>query len=319
MSQLEKARKDWAKLGYGMFVHFGMNTFAEARWGSGNTPASTFAPTNLNTDQWAKLAVDSGMKYAVLTAKHHDGFCLWPSKFTEYSVKNASCQTDVVRAFVDSCRRVGLKVGLYYSLWDLNFKNYEDDDLYFEYMKKQIAELLSEYGEIIELWFDGGWDKDAPNRKWDYEFDIAEKKPQGERWHWQELYNYIHMLQESCLVVHNSSSTHPGEIKYPPVDIRTSEHFNFVYRGKLHTFDKNATFEEYLPLEFCTSLVPGWFFIESEFYSHPSVECIAGWRKTANDAGGNLLLNVGPDKRGLVSEVHQNFLIEANNLYKQGE
>ena len=104
--------------GYGMFVHFGMNTFIEQEWSEGKVPATDYAPTALDCDQWVKVAHDAGFRYVLLVTKHHDGFCLWDSKLTDYDVASSSCTTDVVGAVAEACKKYGLKFGLYYSLWD---------------------------------------------------------------------------------------------------------------------------------------------------------------------------------------------------------
>lgn len=311
------AARAWERLGYGLFLHFGVNTFAGCGWGDGTFPAKQFAPDRLNPCQWAEFAVEGGMKYAVLTAKHHDGFCLWPSAHTGYSVANAGVRTDVVRAFADAFRTAGLKVGLYYSLWDRNCPCYHDDDAYAAYMKAQLTELLTGYGDILELWFDGGWDKDSPNRSWRWEPGPGDAAPDGRRWHWREIYDHIHALQPECMVIQNSSSNRPGRIRYRPADIRTSEHFNFVMGDRLHCVEAVSPDSE-LPLEFCTTLTPDWFYNENAQFSHPSAECIAGWRAAANRSGGNLLLNLGPDKHGLLPQYHYSFLTEADRIFRNG-
>ncbi len=137
-------QKDWMALGYGLFLHLGPNTFAGVGWGDGKFPAHDFAPSELNLAQWADMAADAGMRYAVLTAKHHDGFCFWPSQHTDYCVKNSPGQPDVVNRFVEAFRKAGLKVGLYYSLWDRNYPAYEDDARYAEYIRAQMTELLTQ-------------------------------------------------------------------------------------------------------------------------------------------------------------------------------
>ena len=210
------------KLKYGMFLHFGPNTINKVGWGDGKFPPEKFMFDNLDTDQWAQTAVDAGMKYAVLTTKHHDGFCLWPSRYTEYSVKNSKNKKDVVAAFVESFRKRGMKVGFYYSLWDMNFPGYENDKVYAEYMRNQVTELITNYGEITQVWFDGAWDKDFPTRQWQYnpewEKDPGSGLKHGERWEWESLYNEIHRFQPSCIVQNNSSSDRPGQVRYFPVD-----------------------------------------------------------------------------------------------------
>jgi len=306
------------ELGYGMFLHFGPNTFTKSGWGDGKFPAKQFNPRKLNTDQWADVAAEAGMKYAVLTSKHHDGFCLWPSKHTEYCTRNSPRRPDVVRRFADSFRKAGLKAGLYYSLWDRNFPRYESDQAYADYMFLQIEELLTSYGDILELWFDGGWDKDHPTREWPYD-PAWEKGPhpalhRGERWRWKELYAHIHRLQPNCLVIQNSSSDRPGVVKYHPEDARTSEHFDFVWQDRVHNAVTNCIHvndegkKVFLPLEYCTSLNPNWFWIEGACFSHASAETIRGWRRTARRAKANFLLNVGPDKEGLIPAYHRDYL-----------
>ncbi|MBQ9788491.1 MAG: alpha-L-fucosidase [Lentisphaeria bacterium] len=308
---MDEKQKKYLQLQYGMFLHFGVNTFARAAWGDGKFPAAEFNPAKLNTDQWAEVAAEAGMKYGVLTTKHHDGFCLWPSKYTNYSVKNSACKVDVVGKYAESFRKAGLKVGLYYSLWDLNYPDYENDELYAEYMINQLTELLTNYGDIVELWFDGGWDKDNPNKQWFDEIDPANPMD-GHRWHWQEVYDTIHKLCPDCMVIQNSSSNRPGEAKYMPVDVVTSEHLEFVFQGKVCKLAKNRT----LPLEFCTTLNPDWFQREAD-YIHPTVEQIAGWRLTADTENANLLLNIGPDKDGLIPEYHREYLVKANELFHE--
>lgn len=320
------AQTSWMQLGYGMFIHFGPNTFAGVAWGDGKFPAEQFNPRHLDTRQWAATAAEAGMKYAVLTTKHHDGFCLWPSDFTDYSVKNSPLGRDVVGEFVESCRGAGIKPGLYYSHWDVKCPFYNDDAAYAEYMRQQCSELLTRYGDIVELWFDGGWDKEHPTREWPYDPAwlgdpaVDQAALHGARWHWRELYELIHRLQPGCLVVNNSSSDRPGGVRYHPVDIRTSEHFDFIWKDRIYEpiTDPVCVNDEgapvYLPLEFNTSLNPDWFCIQGKFYSHPSADTIAYWHRTAREAGGNLLLNAGPNADGLIPEYHRRYLFQAARL-----
>ena len=316
-----KAQEAWMKLKYGMFLHFGPNTINKVGWGDGKFPPEKFMFDNLNTDQWAQTAADAGMKYAVLTTKHHDGFCLWPSRYTEYSVKNSKNKKDVVGAFVESFRKKGMKVGFYYSLWDMNFPGYENDKIYAEYMRNQVAELLTNYGEITQIWFDGAWDKDFPTRQWQYNPEW-EKNPDsglkhGERWEWESLYNEIHRLQPSCIVQNNSSSDRLGQVRYFPVDARTAEHFDFIMNEKIiqpvidPVFTNPKGEKVYLPMEYCTSLSPQWFWTGEQFFLHPSVDTIAGWYNIARKHSANFLLNVGPNDKGVIPDYHVTYLIAA--------
>ncbi len=322
-----KAQESWMQLKYGMFLHFGPNTLEGKGWGDGTFPAERFDIKDLDVRQWAEVAKEAGMKYAVLTTKHHDGFCLWPTRFTDYSVKNSPLRTDIVDEFVKEFRSAGLKVGLYYSLWDRNFPNYEDDELYFQYMKNQISELLGNYGDILELWFDGAWDKDYTERTWEaYRNSTQEtKKHLGKRWRWEDLYRHIHSLQPDCLVINNSSSDYPGFVKYHPVDLRTSEHFDFIYKERICLPITNPVVEKengesvFLPLEFCTSLNPDWFWTGNACILHPSVETLCGWRQTAISAGANFLLNVGPASDGKIPEYNRYYLRQAAQRMKSLE
>lgn len=155
-----QAQVNWQKMETYAFVHFGLNTFNDLEWGYGDTPAETFNPTNLDAEQWARIIKAAGFKGIILTAKHHDGFNLWPSKYTEYSVKNSPWRGgkgDMVRDLVNACRKYGLKFGLYLSPWDRNHADYGKPE-YTEYFQNQIRELITEYCDSVELfeyWFDG--------------------------------------------------------------------------------------------------------------------------------------------------------------------
>ena len=316
--QPSEAHKAWSRLRYGLFLHFGPNTLTGSGWGDGKFPAAEVVFPKLNLRQWAEVAAEAGMKYAVLTTKHHDGFCLWPSRHTEYCIKNSPQKRDIVGEFVTDFGKMGIQTGFYYSTWDRNHPQYGNDAVYAEYMRNQLRELLTAYGPAVECWFDGSWDKDHPTRQWAFdpawESDPNSGLRHGERYGWEALYRLIHQLQDDCLVFHNSSSDRPGQIRYFPVDGRTAEHFDFVYQGRVvepgldPVFTKPDGQRVYLPLQFETTISPGWFWRKQDELVHTSAGAIADWYRRAQAAKANLLLNVGPDRDGLIPEYNRHFL-----------
>ena len=174
---------------YGMFIHFGINTFHDQEWTDGSKPASSYRPTAIDADQWIKTAKDAGMKYVILVAKHHEGFCLWDSKYTEYDVANSGNKTNVIEEVAKACKKYDIGLGLYYSLWDrkvnADVKDKTLDAAYNEYMIKQLNELIDivqSYTHIVEFWFDGGWEKEH------------------ERWPAKEIYQTIKSREPECQI-----------------------------------------------------------------------------------------------------------------------
>lgn len=171
---------------YGMFIHFGINTFNDTEWSNGKLPIESYNPPIIDADGWIKNAYEAGMNYVILITKHHDGFCLFDTKYTDYGVNHSKNETDVVLEVAKACRKYGVKLGLYYSLWDRHEKCYKDDEKYVDYMCSQLTDLLGgKYGEIVEMWFDGGWDKKA------------------DKWNIPKLYDLVHRLQPNCVCAVN--------------------------------------------------------------------------------------------------------------------
>lgn len=282
---------------YGMFIHFGINTFHDQEWTDGTLPASSYAPTGLDTDQWVQTAKDAGMKYVIFTSKHHDGFCLWDSKLTTYDVGSTTHPTDVVAALSESCRKQGIGFGLYYSLWDRHEKSYKDDAAYVEFMKGQLRELLTGYGPVCELWLDGAW----------------EKKP--EQWSIPELYALTKSLQPDCAVSTNWTIARPGEpnahlvlpkdqkegfpFRYFPSDFRLGDPYLpvnpdpklFSHEGKLY----------YLPFESTVCVNDRWFYNTTD-KGLKSVEELAKLYETATSQDNILILNSPPDRAGKMQQ-----------------
>ncbi len=296
-AQLVKA-KNW----FGMFIHFGPNSFNNLEWSNGRLPLSSYAPTDVDTDQWAKVAYDAGMHYVILITKHHDGFCLWDTDTTDYCVKNTPNKTDVVEKMAKSCQKYGLKLGLYYSLWDRHEKCYRKHDKYVEYMERHLSELFGgKYGEIFELWFDGGWDKAC------------------EKWQLDRLYSHVKTLQPNCQVGVNLTigdfngkkgfvqerykpyNQQEGDtIRMFPSDFRLWDpHMCRLDDPKIFTFKEQ---NYYLPFEHtvCSRKEGKWFF--SDEYEQKTtlmdvddaVERIRIIRETSN----SMVINLPPDKNG---------------------
>lgn len=311
------AQRAWMELKYGLFIHFGPNTINGTGWGDGKFPSKDVVFPKLDIKQWAAVARDSGMKYAVLTTKHHDGFCLWPSDHTDYCIKQSPQGIDIVGEFVKAFTDAGVKPGFYYSTWDRNCSFYDDDIRYAEYMRKQVKELLITYGNAVEWWFDGSWDKDHPTKSWEFnpkwEKDADSGLLHGECYEWKALYELIHSLQSDSIVLHNSSSDRPGGIRYMPCDARTAEQFDFIIREKLiepviNPIINTPEGKVFLPLEFESTLSPNWFWDKSDYHFHPSVATITDWYIRARTANANLLLNVGPNMDGLIPDYNIQFL-----------
>jgi alpha-L-fucosidase len=189
---------------YGMFIHFGINTFNDMEWSNGKLPPQSYAPPEIDVDQWVRNAYTAGMNYIILITKHHDGFCMWNTKYTDYSIASSKNDTDVVKKVSEACKKYGVKLGLYYSLWDRHEKCYKNDEKYIEFMMNQLSELLGgNYGEIVELWLDGGWNK------------------RNSRWGVDRIYDLVKRLQPDCAMSVNHTigkfdSKRGAERKYYP-------------------------------------------------------------------------------------------------------
>lgn len=308
----DAAQKHWMNLRFGMFIHFGINTFYDEEWSQGQHAPQGFNPTHLDTDQWCATAKKAGMKYVVLVTKHHDGFCNWPTAYTDYSVKSSPYQGDVVAEVVKSARKHGLEVGLYYSLWDCHEKTHNaDEPAYVEFMINQITELLTNYGPIVEFWLDGMWKKqstgwtDALGKRAPVETFMQAWRNEGAyRWQIDRIYQLVKKLQPNCLVMNNATTEYPG-VPLHPVDGRSGEKATKVVVDQKHwTF---AAKERYLPLQIETTMSRkghkgkfnsgSWFWHEGDTTA-PTVAQVREWLDIAAKMEANLLLNVGPMTNG---------------------
>lgn len=319
-----EAQKKWMALKFGMFIHFGINTYYDVEWSEGDLDPKAFNPDSIDTDQWCATAKKAGMNYVVITTKHHDGFCLWPSKFSDYSVKQSRFKKDVLKLLAKSAQKYDLKLGFYFSLWDRHDPLYDTNwDGFMVNMKGQIQELLTNYGPICELWFDGFWKKQKhgwskKNKTIDGEAEKQSKSKERELnfinawrnegtywWQMDSLYQMIKSLQPECMVMNNSTTAYPG-VPLHPVDIRSGEKYTEVKDDqKIWSWLGE---EVYLPLQIETTMsIKGnkkfpsgnWFWHKNDT-SVRSKESIMKLLDVAGKMEANLLLNVGISDKGLL-------------------
>jgi alpha-L-fucosidase len=287
----------WEALGYGMFLHFGMSTFVGQELPDGKPPASTYNPAKLDVDQWVQIARDAGMKYVVLTAKHVAGHCLWPSRHTDYTVATSGNQTDVVAALVKACERRGVLPGLYYCSWDnhnlfgsltpslTKWEKAFTTSVYQDFQTAQVTELLTNYGPIAEMWI-----------------DIPGVLGRGYRTY---LYEHMAGLQPDCVIMMNSG-----------LSDGSNYNVGYAWPSDLIAIERNLppatghvrwrTIEGkryYLPGEVNDPIGKEWFYVEGD---HPRPdEVLLTILTETRKRGANLLLDVGPNQHGLISDEYR--------------
>ena len=294
-----KIQRELEARGYGMFIHYGPNTFNQLEWSDGSLPASSVNPTDLDPDSWIKTAKDAGFRHVVFVTKHHDGYCNWPTKQTDYSMLSSPVKRDVVGEVAAACKKYGVKLGLYYSLWDRHepAHNDKDPEKYVRFMRAQLTELLSNYGPVCEIWFDGG------------------SKKKETDWNIPSLYKLIHELQPGCAVTvnHTVGVRHGGGIgqpkdfaegdhlRYWPVDFATKD--PAIARTDNPKFFEHAGELRYMPFEHTICISDRWnWFQKKDITPARSVdeleECFY-WMTGGNNA---LLINLPPDRTGRLRE-----------------
>lgn len=298
-----------------MFLHFGVNTFGNVEWSDGGIQALSYQPTAIDADQWVRTAYEAGMNFVVMITKHHDGFCLWHTKETEYSVEYSGNKTDVVAEVAKACRKYGLKLGLYYSLWDRSYPGYTQDfdNSYIPYMLRQLTELMDgRYGEIVELWLDGAWDKARS------------------QWRLDLIYDTVKRLQPNCQIgvnhtvgVDDSAISFPGERFQPknyqkfdplrmfPSDFRLWDpHVCRADDPKLYTFGGQIY---YLPFEMTICSREGFSWFYSNIYEQKpllDVEKVADDCRTAFEADNIVVINMPPNTQGQLVDTDVEHLLQ---------
>lgn len=321
---------EWQKLEFTAFFHFGMNTFTDAEWGDGTENPKHFNPTDINTDQWCEGLISAGIKACIITAKHHDGFCLWPSAYTEHSVKNSPFKKDVVKLLAESCKKYGLKLGVYLSPWDRNNPAYGFGKAYDDYFCNQLNELLSNYGDIYTVWFDGACGEGTNGKKQVYD--------------WERYYALIRKLQPSAVISvcgpdvrwcgNEAGDCRSSEWSVVPGYLSDNEKISGASQQaddgkfrekKLSTMDSDLGSRAvvtkadkliWYPAEVDTSIRPGWFYHKKEDKQvRPLDTLINIYLKSV---GGNsvLLLNIPPDTRGRLSDADITRLNEIGSYIK---
>jgi alpha-L-fucosidase len=291
-----KRQINWQQRELSAFLHFGVNTFSDREWGTGQESPSIFNPVDFDARKIVSVLKETGFKLVVLTAKHHDGFCLWPSKMTEHSLKNSSFQGgkgDIVRDIANACREAGLKFGVYLSPWDMHEAAYGTPQ-YNDYYKAQLRELLTQYGTISEVWFDGAKGENAKNMEYDF------------KGYWQ----IVRELQPTAVMFSDvgpdirwvgNESGNAGETCWSMLSIGDKAKAPGKADEKyLNTGDPNGT--EWIPAETDVSIRPGWFYHPKEDDKVRSGKDLVNLYYKSVGRNSLLLLNIPPTTKGLIHE-----------------
>lgn len=317
---------EWQQMELTAFLHFGINTFTGREWGDGKENPALFNPTDFDAEQWVRSLKEAGFKMAILTAKHHDGFCLWPTKTTGHSVAASPWKDgkgDVVRELRDACDKYGIKFGVYLSPWDRNASCYGDSPKYNEFFIEQLTELLTNYGEVHEVWFDGA-NGEGPNGK-KQEYD------------WTAILSTIRRLQPRAVTaimgddvrwVGNERGlgreTEWSATVLTPGTYARYEEQNKALGVKATSKDLggrdmlvNAKELFWYPSEVDVSIRPGWFYHQQEDNQVKSLKHLTDIYFKSVGYNSVLLLNIPPDQRGRISDADVNRLKEFADYRKE--
>jgi alpha-L-fucosidase len=290
-------------------------------WGYGNESPSTFNPTELDTDQWARIIKESGMKGIIITAKHHDGFSLWPSKYTEHSVKNSPWKNgkgDLIKDLENSCKKYGLKLGVYLSPWDRNHKDYGTKN-YITYFRNQLTELLTNYGEIFEVWFDGA---NGGSGYYGGANDIR-RVDKITYYDWKNTHKLIRELQPKAVIFSDAGP----DIRWVGNEkgYASKTTWSNIYRDSLYAgmpnYNKFSSGQElgthFIPTETDVSIRPGWYYHPEEDDKVKSLDKLIDIYFNSIGLNSSLLLNIPVDKRGLIHENDAKSMLELGQYLKK--
>lgn len=317
----EPKQVEWQQMETYAFIHFGLNTFNDREWGYGDTDPKTFNPTNLDCEQWAQTLVKAGMKGVILTAKHHDGFCLWPFEGTDYSVKNSpwkNGQGNVVKELSETCKKYGLKFAVYLSPWDRHQANYGTPE-YLPYFYAQLHDLLTNYGPVFEVWFDGanggdGWYGGAKDIR-----TIDRKN----YYNYPRIYEMLDSIQPQAIIFSDGG---PGcRWVGNEKGFAGATNWSFLRKGEVHPgYDKSYELQyghpdgnQWVPAECDVSIRPGWFYHpeEDDRVKSPDQLVDLYYRSVGHNA--TLLLNFPVDRRGLIHPVDSANAVRFHEMIQQ--
>jgi alpha-L-fucosidase len=296
------AQLAWQRDELALFLHFGVNSFTDREWGDGSESPAIFAPARLDVRQWARAARAAGARALVLTAKHHDGFCLWPTATTTHSVARSPWRGgagDVVREFTDACRAEGLRAGLYLSPWDRNHPAYGDSPRYNDVYAAQLTELLTRYGPLAEVWFDGA-NGEGPNGK-------------RQVYDWPRTFALVRRLQPEAVIFSDAGPDvrwcgnekgEAGDPNWSTVDPSAVPYPGATGDGVIPALQHgDPAGTVWRPAEADVSIRPGWFHHPAEDARVRSVENLVALHFSSVGRNSKLLLNVPPTRDGLLHEV----------------
>lgn len=317
----EPKQVEWQQMETYAFIHFGLNTFNDREWGYGDTDPKVFNPTSLDCDQWAQTLVKAGMKGVILTAKHHDGFCLWPFEGTDYSVKNSpwkNGQGNVVKELSEACKKYGLKFAVYLSPWDRHQANYGTPE-YLPYFYAQLHDLLTNYGPVFEVWFDGanggdGWYGGAKDIR-----TIDRKN----YYNYPRIYEMLDSIQPQAIIFSDGG---PGcRWVGNEKGFAGATNWSFLRKGEVHPgYDKSYELQyghpdgnQWVPAECDVSIRPGWFYHpeEDDRVKSPDQLVDLYYRSVGHNA--TLLLNFPVDRRGLIHPVDSANAVRFHEMIQQ--
>lgn len=317
----EPKQVEWQQMETYAFIHFGLNTFNDCEWGYGDTDPRMFNPTGLDCEQWAQTLVKAGMKGVILTAKHHDGFCLWPFEGTDYSVKNSpwkNGQGNVVKELSEACKKYGLKFAVYLSPWDRHQANYGTPE-YLPYFYAQLHDLLTNYGPVFEVWFDGanggdGWYGGAKDIR-----TIDRKN----YYNYPRIYEMLDSIQPQAIIFSDGG---PGcRWVGNEKGFAGATNWSFLRKGEVHPgYDKSYELQyghpdgnQWVPAECDVSIRPGWFYHPEEDNRVKSPEQLVDLYYRSVGHNATLLLNFPVDRRGLIHPVDSANAVRFHEMIQQ--